>query len=65
MLQVYAKENDVEMLRDFYFQDDLRKETACLALEESVTIQVCVAFYSLLRLAFWPFVDIGDVGLWR
>ncbi|KAM0749316.1 vacuolar protein sorting-associated protein 16 [Meredithblackwellia eburnea MCA 4105] len=38
LLQVYARENDVELLRDFYFQDDRRKETACLALEESWAI---------------------------
>lgn len=40
LLQVYARENDVEMLRDFYYQDDRRKENACLALEESLSIQV-------------------------
>lgn len=40
LLQVYAKENDVEMLRDFYYQDDRRRETACLALEESMVITV-------------------------
>lgn len=28
------------MLRDFYYQDDKRKETACLALEESLAIEV-------------------------
>ncbi|KAL8276676.1 hypothetical protein RQP46_010944 [Phenoliferia psychrophenolica] len=38
LLQVYAKENDVELLRDFYYQDDRRKESACLAIEESWTI---------------------------
>lgn len=37
LLQVYARENDVEMLRDFYYQDDRRRQTACLALEESLS----------------------------
>ena len=40
LLQVYARANDVEMLRDFYYQDDRRRETACLALEESMSIIV-------------------------
>lgn len=40
LLQVYAKENDLELLRDFYYQDDRRRETACLAIEESWAIAV-------------------------
>jgi hypothetical protein len=38
LLQVYARKYDVELLRDFYFQDDRRTESACLALEESLEI---------------------------
>lgn len=58
LLQVYAKENDIELLRDFYYQDDRRKETACLALEESWSITVrpprCFFFFWWGRDAdFW------------
>lgn len=46
LLQVYAKENDVELLRDFYYQDDRRKESACLALKESIGLQVSLPLTS-------------------
>jgi hypothetical protein len=36
LLQVYARKHDVELLRDFYYQDDRRTESACLALRESL-----------------------------
>jgi len=36
LLAVHARSNDVELLRDFYYQDDRRKEMACLKLEESL-----------------------------
>ncbi len=35
LLEVYAREHDVEMLRDFYYQDDRRREMGVLQLEES------------------------------
>lgn len=35
LLKVYAREHDVELLRDFYYQDDRRREMGTLALEES------------------------------
>ncbi|RXK39934.1 vacuolar protein sorting-associated protein [Tremella mesenterica] len=35
LLQVYAREGDRQLLRDFYYQDDRRTESACLALEEA------------------------------
>lgn len=60
LLQVYAKENDVELLRDFYYQDDRRQATACLALEESEIIAVRTRCpredYSLMQLE----QDFGD-----
>lgn len=34
LLQVYAREQNREMLRDFYYSDDRRVESAVLALEE-------------------------------
>lgn len=35
LLQVYAREQDREMLRDFYYSDDRRVESAVLALDEA------------------------------
>ncbi|KAI5986106.1 vacuolar assembling sorting protein VPS16 [Pisolithus albus] len=35
LLQVYAREQNKEMLRDFYYSDDRRVESAVLALEEA------------------------------
>ncbi|KAJ3763166.1 Vps16, C-terminal region-domain-containing protein [Lentinula raphanica] len=35
LLQVYAREQDRDMLRDFYYSDDRRVESAVLALEEA------------------------------
>ncbi|WVF72368.1 hypothetical protein IAT40_007183 [Kwoniella sp. CBS 6097] len=35
LLQVYAKQADRGLLRDFYYQDDRRTESACLELEEA------------------------------
>lgn len=39
LLQVYARENDVELLKDFYYQDDRRREMAMLALEEGASLK--------------------------
>lgn len=35
LLEVYAREHDVELLRDFYYQDDRRREMGVLQLQES------------------------------
>lgn len=35
LLQVYAREGDRQLLRDFYYQDDRRTENACLEMEEA------------------------------
>lgn len=49
LLQVLARDSqDFELLRDFYFQDDRRKSTALLSLEESFSIEVRVFFSSVL-----------------
>lgn len=40
LLQVYAREQNREMLRDFYYSDDRRLESAVLALEEVVGMTV-------------------------
>ncbi|EJC99299.1 vacuolar protein sorting-associated protein 16 [Fomitiporia mediterranea MF3/22] len=38
LLQVYAREQDREMLRDFYYSDDRRVDSAVLLLEEARTM---------------------------
>lgn len=48
LLQVYAKENDVELLRDFYYQDDRRIESGVLALKESLGTNVGPFLYACL-----------------
>lgn len=35
LLESYAKEEDLELLKDFYYQDDRRTESALLALDEA------------------------------
>lgn len=35
LLEVYARAEDRELLRDFYYQDDRRTESAVLSLEEA------------------------------
>ena len=40
LLQVYAREQNRDLLKDFWFQDDRRTESACLALEEAGTMTV-------------------------
>lgn len=44
LLQVYAREQNREMLRDFYYSDDRRVESAVLSLEESTQILVSLPF---------------------
>ncbi|KAH9833258.1 vacuolar protein sorting-associated protein 16 [Rhodofomes roseus] len=39
LLQVYAREQNREMLRDFYYSDDRRVESAVLCLEEAAAMQ--------------------------
>ena len=43
LLQVYAREQNRDMLRDFYYSDDRRVESAVLCLEEAAAMQVGVA----------------------
>lgn len=40
LLQVYAREQNRDMLRDFYYSDDRRVESAVLCLEEAACMQV-------------------------
>jgi len=45
LLQVYAREQNPEMLRDFYYSDDRRVESAVLSLEESRRMKVTLASF--------------------
>jgi len=40
LLQVYAREQNRDLLKDFYFQDDRRTQSACLSLEEAASMSV-------------------------
>jgi hypothetical protein len=46
LLEVYAREQNRDMLRDFYYSDDRRLESAVLALEEAagITVRRCSPF---------------------
>ena len=48
LLEVYAREQNREMLRDFYYSDDRRVESAVLSLEESTSMMVCFPSLSLI-----------------
>lgn len=41
LLEIYAKQQDREMLRDFYYQDDRRLEGALLVLDDAYRSLVC------------------------
>lgn len=47
LLQVYARDQNRELLRDFYFQDDRRVDSACLALEDAAADKVATIHHSL------------------
>jgi len=40
LLQVYAREQNRDLLKDFYFQDDRRTQSACLSLSEAASMSV-------------------------
>lgn len=40
LLQVYAREQNRDMLRDFYYSDDRRVDSAALSLSEAATMSV-------------------------
>lgn len=48
LLQVYARQQNRELLKDFWFQDDRRTESATLALEEAASMTVMKIFQFLL-----------------
>jgi vacuolar protein sorting-associated protein 16 len=42
LLQVYAREQNRDMLRDFYYSDDRRVESAVLSLSEAASMSVSI-----------------------
>lgn len=47
LLEVYAREQNREMLRDFYYSDDRRVESAVLSLDEATRMVVRYSFSRL------------------
>lgn len=60
LLETYARENDVQLLRDFYFQDDRRKETALLSIDEALAHQDVGDKLVALRDAYKSFNEDKD-----
>ena len=52
LLQVYARQGDRQLLRDFYYQDDRRTENACLDVEEAGATEVRVQS-ACLTISHW------------
>ena len=44
LLQVYAREQNRDMLRDFYYSDDRRVDSAVLSLSEAASMSVSMCF---------------------
>lgn len=44
LLEVYCKEQDTELLKDFYYQDDRRIDSANVVLSEGFSELVMVLF---------------------
>ena len=57
LLEVYAREQNREMLRDFYYSDDRRVESAVLSLEESTSMMVCLPSMSLIFCSPWLLLE--------
>ncbi|KAF8331517.1 vacuolar assembling/sorting protein VPS16 [Cantharellus anzutake] len=51
LLQVYARQQNRELLRDFWFQDDRRTESATLALEEAANATGLAAKIENIKIA--------------
>ena len=49
LLEVYAREQNREMLRDFYYSDDRRVESAVLSLEEASIMNVSQLYISVCK----------------
>ncbi|TDL22763.1 vacuolar protein sorting-associated protein 16 [Rickenella mellea] len=62
LLQVYAREQNREMLRDFYYSDDRRVESAILSLEEASTMSDANAKINAVKAAQKFFSDDKERG---
>ncbi|EJU02203.1 vacuolar protein sorting-associated protein 16 [Dacryopinax primogenitus] len=62
LLQVYARQQNRELLRDFYFQDDRRTESAILKLEEAAEANDVVDRTAAIRAAGKSFSEDKDRG---
>lgn len=60
LLQVYARENDRQLLRDFYYQDDRRVDAGTLYVEEAYSTPLPDDRAELLRLASKSFAEDKD-----
>ncbi len=61
LLQVYGRDVDRDMLRDFYYQDDRRTESACLELEEAGQTEVSIFTAILSSTLNFPDAGIQSV----
>jgi len=62
LLQVYAREQNREMLRDFYYSDDRRVESAVLSLDEASQMTDPAAILTSVRAAQKFFSEDKDRG---
>ncbi|EKD04193.1 vacuole organization and biogenesis-related protein [Trichosporon asahii var. asahii CBS 8904] len=62
LLQVYARENNRQLLRDFYYQDDRRVDAGTLYVEEAYATPLADDRAELLRLASKSFAEDKDAA---
>ncbi|KAJ7276065.1 Vps16, C-terminal region-domain-containing protein [Mycena haematopus] len=62
LLEVYAREQNREMLRDFFYSDDRRMESAVLSLDEAATILDPTSKITAVRAAQKFFSEDKDRG---
>jgi hypothetical protein len=63
LLERYAKEEDLDLLKDFYYQDDRRTESALLALDEAKAKVDLTDKVTLIKEANQLFSEDKDRGL--
>lgn len=63
LLESYAKEEDLDLLKDFYYQDDRRTESALLALDEAKAKEDFSDRVTLIKEANRLFSEDKDRGL--
>jgi hypothetical protein len=63
LLEAYAREEDIELLKDFYYQDDRRTESALLVLEEARGKEDLAAKITLIKDAHRLFSEDKERGV--